>query len=51
MSLPPDDPTNGPGVVTHGITSVSVQFHIFGGNNGAGADEGRCAVSGVALSF
>ena len=32
-------------------TSVSVQFHIYGGNNGAGADAGRCAVSGVALSF
>jgi hypothetical protein len=54
VNLVPDDEDEEVGELRYSKrdgTSVSVQFHIFGGNNGAGADEGRCAVSGVALSF
>ena len=32
-------------------SGVQVQFHIHGGNNGAGAGGGSCAVNGVASSF
>jgi hypothetical protein len=32
-------------------SGVQVQFHIHGGNNGAGGDAGSCAVNGVASSF
>ena len=54
VNLVPDDEDEEVGELRYSKrdgTSVSVQFHIFGGNNGAGADEGRCAVSGVAVSF
>ena len=54
VDLVPDDEDEEVGELRYSKrdgTSVSVQFHIYGGNNGAGADEGRCAVSGVALSF
>ena len=54
VNLVPDDEDEEVGELRYSKrdgTSVSVQFHIYGGNNGAGADEGRCAVSGVALSF
>ncbi len=54
VNLVPDDEDEEVGELRYSKrdgTSVSVQFHIYGGNNGAGADAGRCAVSGVALSF
>jgi hypothetical protein len=54
VNLVPDDEDEEVGELRYSKrdgTSVSVQFHIYGGNNGAGAGDGRCAVSGVALSF
>ena len=54
VNLVPDDEDEEVGTLRYSKrdgTSVSVQFHVYGGNNGAGADAGRCAVSGVALSF
>lgn len=54
VNLVPDDEDEEVGSLRYSKrdgTSVSVQFHVYGGNNGAGADAGRCAVSGVALSF
>jgi hypothetical protein len=54
VNLVPDDEDEEVGELRYSKpdgTSVSVQFHIYGGNNGAGADDGRCAISGVALSF
>jgi hypothetical protein len=54
VNLVPDDEDEEVGELRYSKrdgTSVSVQFHIYGGNNGAGAEAGRCAVSGVALSF
>jgi len=54
VNLVPDDEDEEVGELRYSKpdgSSVSVQFHIYGGNNGAGAEAGRCAVSGVALSF
>lgn len=54
VNLVPDDEDEEVGELRYSKrdgTSVSVQFHIYGGNNGAGAEAGRCAVSGVALSY
>jgi hypothetical protein len=54
VNLVPDDEDEEVGELRYSKrdgSSVSVQFHIYGGNDGAGADAGRCAVSGVALSF
>jgi hypothetical protein len=54
VDLVPDDEDEEVGSLRYSKrdgTSVSVQFHVYGGNNGAGAEAGRCAVSGVALSF
>jgi hypothetical protein len=54
VDLVPDDEDEEVGSLRYSKpdgTSVSVQFHLYGGNNGAGGDAGRCAVSGVALSF
>jgi hypothetical protein len=54
VNLVPDDEDEEVGSLRYSKldgSSVSVDFHIYGGNNGAGAEAGRCAVSGVALSF
>ena len=54
VNLVPDDEDEEVGSLRYSKqdgTSVSVDYHIYGGNNGAGAEAGRCAVSGVALSF
>ena len=54
VDLVPDDEDEEVGSLRYSKadgTGVQVEFHIHGGNNGAGADAGSCAVNGTASSF